>query len=121
LLSSEELFKRPEKPSWLRDDDDEPESIDGLYWRPTIKDTDRETFSGRRVPEEQQRDSSPAEPDADSSLFPNSETPRHDRDEINPFQKRDGDCGCGVRNVRLWYCHKCERRYCWECFKGHED
>ena len=42
--------------------------------------------------------------------------------EPNSFRKEEGDCGkCGADGVRVFWCHACKRKFCWECFKGHQD
>ena len=43
-------------------------------------------------------------------------------EQSNPFRKAEGDCGqCGAAGSRIFWCHVCERRLCWECFKEHRD
>lgn len=43
------------------------------------------------------------------------------RIEDNPFEKQEGDCArCGGAG-RIFWCHACGKKFCWECFLKHED
>ena len=42
--------------------------------------------------------------------------------EENPFRKQTGDCQkCSKRDVRVFWCHVCGKKFCWECFLEHGD
>jgi hypothetical protein len=42
-------------------------------------------------------------------------------EEENPFAPARGNCGCGAIDVSLFWCWMCARKFCWSCFKIHED
>ena len=42
----------------------------------------------------------------------------------NPFRKQYGACVIrheGKADERVYYCHKCGKKFCWGCFQQHSD
>lgn len=42
----------------------------------------------------------------------------------NPFRKQFGECVIphdGRPDARLYWCHRCGKKFCWECFQQHSD
>ena len=57
---------------------------------------------------------------------PNVSTARSRR-ELNPFRKQFGACtvtckaNAELSETRIFWCHICQRKFCWTCFKSHKD
>src|SRR5262245_6931554 len=50
---------------------------------------------------------------------------------LNPFRKQSGECAAGCGNerqtldaelqTRVFWCHVCGKKFCWNCFLEHSD
>jgi hypothetical protein len=54
-------------------------------------------------------------------------SPKKSGREPNPFRKQFGACATGcnlspeLSETRIFWCHICQRKFCWTCLKSHKD
>jgi hypothetical protein len=73
------------------------------------------------------RDLGPTPGAGDEQIRPERHDLRHGRG--NPFRRQFGECAAGCANEsarddtprRIFWCWRCRKKFCWECFLEHSD